>query len=161
MFKIREQKHRLSEDLYVGQIICAFTICLEGRAQFFDSPNIFKQLENILLNGLKKFHCEAHIYYFMPDHCHLLLEGVGESSNLYQCIVEFKQRSGYWFAQSKLGVKWQKDFYDHVLRRDEDVVKQVKYILGNAERKGLAHDWLEYPFKGSTLYNLDEWIFVG
>jgi len=95
MFKINERKHRLPEELYVGQIICAFTICLENRKPFFISPNIFKQLENILLNVLKKFSCETHIYYFMPDHCHLLIEGTKQFSNLYKCIVEFKQRTGY------------------------------------------------------------------
>ncbi len=161
MFKINERKHRLPEDLYVGQIICAFTICLEDKQPFFVSPDVFNQIENILLITLKKFCCEAHIYYLMPDHCHLVIEGKQESSNLYKCIVEFKQRSGYWFSRSKFGVKWQKDFYDHILRRDEDVIKQVKYILENAQRKGLTQDWFKYPFKGSTLHNFNEWIFAG
>ncbi|MFA5128858.1 MAG: transposase [Patescibacteria group bacterium] len=161
MFKINERKHRLPRDLYIGQIICAFTICLEDRQPFFVSPDVFNQLENILLSTLKKICCEAHIYYFMPDHCHFVIEGKQESSNLYKCIVEFKQRSGYWFSCSKFGVKWQKDFYDHILRRDEDIIKQVKYILENVQRKGLARDWLGYPFRGSTLYNFDDWIFAG
>lgn len=160
MHNISEKKHRLSRLCYVGQIVGMFTICLQNRKNFFTTKIIFEQLEKILLDTLKKFHCESHIYYFMPDHCHLLLQGADESSDLYRCIVEFKQKSGYWFSQSRFNIKWQKDFYDHILRKDEDVLKQVRYILGNAPRKNLINDWRIYPLKGSTLYNFQEWIYV-
>jgi REP element-mobilizing transposase RayT len=160
MDKISEKKHRLPREFYIGQVKSVFTICLQNKKEFFTAKDIFEQIKKILLNVLKKFNCEAHIYYFMPDHCHFLLEGTQEFSDLYKCVVEFKQRSGYWFSQSGFNVKWQKDFYDHILRKDEDVVKQVKYILENAQRKGLVKDWREYPFKGSTLHNFDEWAWV-
>jgi len=46
-------------------------------------------------------------------------------------------------------IKWQKDFYDHVIRRHEDITNQIKYILDNPVRKRLVSSWQEYPFKGS------------
>lgn len=52
---------------------------------------------------------------------------------------------------------WQKDYYDHIIRRPEDVQKHVRYILDNPVRKGLVDDWKKYPFKGSTLHDFDEW----
>jgi len=72
-------------------------------------------------------------------------------------VKNFKQNSGYWLSQNQPQVKWQKNFYDHILRRDEDVAKQVRYILENPVRKGLINNWKGYPFKGSTIYNLEEW----
>ena len=94
----------------------------------------------------------------MPDHAHLLLGGKNNDSDLYRCVKNFKQRSGYWFSVSKAGVQWQKDFYDHILRNDEDVEKQVKYILGNPGRKRLVEYWKDYPFKGSTFYDFTQWL---
>jgi REP element-mobilizing transposase RayT len=93
----------------------------------------------------------------MPDHFHILAEGKSEKSDLMRFVKNFKQNSGYWLSQNQPQVKWQKNFYDHILRRDEDVAKQVRYILENPVRKGLINNWKGYPFKGSTIYNLEEW----
>ena len=93
----------------------------------------------------------------MPDHGHLLIEGKLEESDLWQSIVNFKRKSGYWLTRNHPSEEWQKDFYDHILRKDEDLMKQVRYILGNPVRRGLVEDWKTYPYKGSTLYDFDEW----
>lgn len=109
------------------------------------------------MEALAKAKCEAHVFLFMPDHCHMLIEGITEESDLWQCMVDFKQKSGYWLCKDDSSKKWQKDFYDHILRRDDDLNKQVRYILGNPLRKGLVEDWREYPYKGSTLYDFSQW----
>lgn len=115
-------------------------------------------MERILLDCLKKEQCEAHIYLFMPEHCHFLIEGKSADSDLWQFMVNFKQRSGFWMSKNKIPAKWQKDFYDHLLRKDEDLTRQIRYILGNPLRKALVSNWEKYPYKGSTIYNFDEWI---
>lgn len=92
----------------------------------------------------------------MPDHCHFLFEGKTDFSDAYKCLINFKQRSSY-----HLKIGWQKDFYDHILRTDEDVTKQTKYILGNPVRKNLVGDWRGYAFKGSAVYNFNEWDNAG
>jgi putative transposase len=109
------------------------------------------------LISLRAHSCEAHVYLAMPDHMHLLIEGSGVDSDAWKCIVAFKQRSGYWMSQNKCGARWQKNFYDHILRKEEDIEKQVRYILANPVRKGLVRYWKQYSFKGSTIYNFDEW----
>ena len=154
---ILEHKHRLSRNLYVGKIVCAFTICVLDKKELFLSKEIFNSMVSILLESLSKNNCEAYIYLFMPDHCHLLVRGKSEDSDLWQCIVNFKQRSGYWLSKQNYKAKWQKDFYDHILRKDEDVIKQVNYILGNSVRKSIVDDWKDYPFKGSTIYDFNKW----
>ncbi len=114
-------------------------------------------MEDILLEALAKANCDAHVYTFMPDHCHLLMEGKSDESDLWQCVVNFKRKSGYWLARNEMSEEWQKDFYDHILRKDEDLTKQVMYILGNPVRRGLVEDWKAYPYKGSTLYDFNQW----
>jgi hypothetical protein len=51
----------------------------------------------------------------------------------------------------KYGIKrnlWQKRWYDHILRRNQDVRKSGEYILNNPVRRGLVEDWHEYPYCG-------------
>jgi putative transposase len=154
--EIRERKHRLSPDLYRGKIIISFTVCIADRYPLFAQENIAKIFSDLLIKILEKELCEAHVFLFMPDHFHVLVEGKSSESDLLKFIKDFKQKTGYWLGRNRPGIKWQKDFYDHVLRKDEDILKQVKYILNNPARKGLAADDKGYPFKGSTVYNLNE-----
>lgn len=147
-----ERLHRLPRECYKGRVAVAFTLCLRERERFFVNKEIFKLVEERLLQTLNNFGCDAHVYLFMPDHCHFLFEGKTDFSDIYQCLINFKQKSSYY-----LKIMWQKDFYDHILRNDEDVIKQTRYILGNPIRKNLVQNWKEYPFKGSTVYDFDGW----
>lgn len=114
-------------------------------------------MEQLLNLVLERRGCSAEIYLFMPDHAHLLLRGSSEDSDLLETMYEFKQRSGFWLRQHHAGVRWQKDFYDHILRREEETKKHIRYILENPVRAGLCNDWNNYPLKGSTVYDLSTW----
>jgi REP element-mobilizing transposase RayT len=93
----------------------------------------------------------------MPDHVHLLLDSEHDDGDVRKVMIDFKQQTGYWLSKNTPTIKWQKDFYDHVLRKNEDLEKQVGYILENPLRKGMVKDWKDYPYKGSTIYDLNEW----
>jgi putative transposase len=94
----------------------------------------------------------------MPDHVHLVLEGKSERSKLWKAVNLFKQRTGFWFGKHSVDVKWQKNYYDHILRKDEDLKKHIIYVLNNPVRKGLVSHWRDYPFKGSLDFNMEEII---
>ncbi len=66
----------------------------------------------------------------------------------------FKQLSGYWFARNRPEVRCQRDFYDHVLRREEDILVHLRYIAENPVRRGLVDDWRDYGFTGSDVFDL-------
>ena len=63
-------------------------------------------------------------------------------------------------SANKPEMRWQKDFYDHVISVHDDIAAQVKYILNNPVRKGLVPMWQEYPFKGSIGCKIEE-ILIG
>lgn len=172
MTTIRERKHRLSSILYRGMVAVSFTACIASRKPQFTNAEVFTDLSQIIFDSLKRWSCDAHVYLFMPDHCHLLIQGKSADSDLLGFMKDFKQRSGYWFykycsrnlygcgsagVKPAATIKWQKDFYDHILRKDEDIGKQVRYILENPLRKGLVENWKEYPYKGSTLHDFETW----
>lgn len=154
---IREKRHRLDAEVYKGGIVVTFTMCIKDRKYFFVKNDRFLKFEKILLNELKEFNCSAFVYLFMPEHSHLTLTGNDEKSEIKGCIDMFKQKTGYWLSKNHPEIKWQKDYYDHILRSKENLDFHIKYILNNPVRAGLVDYWKEYPYKGSTVYNLDDW----
>lgn len=157
MKPIREKKHRLDPEIYRGERIVSFTICIKDKEKVFANGKIFTVFEKILLEELKSYNCSAFVYLFMPDHVHLTLTGDKSDSDIKKCLEMFKQKTGYWLSKNYPDVKWQKDYYDHILRSKENLDIHIKYILTNPVRAGLVESWKQFPFKGSTIYNLEEW----
>ena len=110
-----------------------------------------------ILREVEKDHdCLNWAYVFMPDHLHLVMEGKSENADLWKMVVEFKQKTGFWLARHGQGVSWQKGFYDHLLRTDDELKRQIIYILDNPVRKSIARDWQEYRSSGSLDYSNNE-----
>jgi len=156
-FPYREKKHRLDPVIYTGRIVVSFTQCMQDRKELFINDDIFNKFESFLSAELKAGNCSSLIYLFMPDHAHILLSGNKDDSNIKKCIDSFKKKTGYWLYNNKTEYKWQKDYYDHILRKEEDLEIQVKYILNNPVRAGIVENWKKYKFKGSTVFNLNDW----
>lgn len=156
MFK--EKSHRLPRKCYCGEISVAFTLCLKGEIKGFIDPQVVNQMISILTAVATKADCIVSVYCFMPDHQHLILTGTSEESSLYKTIILYKQKTGFWSAKNRPNVIWQKDFYDHVIRTNENLSVQIQYILDNPVRKGLCSTWQEYPYKGAIGCNLDNML---
>ena len=126
----REKRHRLPRDSYRGQVNAAFTLCVAKRAPLFIDRETVAAFISLLGAAAEKHACVVSIYCFMPDHVHVVLGGRHESSDAWAAMALFKQRAGFWLGRHRPGIRWQKDFYDHVIRRDEDLGAQVRYIAG-------------------------------
>lgn len=155
---VKEKKHRLSKEFYKGEVSVAFTLCLKSNVNVtpdvasgfsLSNPEIVNIFANILTLVVTKAGCIVPVYCFMPDHQHLIITGTKNDSDIWKAIISYKQKTGFWMSQNQSGIRWQKDFYDHVIRRHEDIATQVKYILDNPVRECLVSSWQEYPYKGS------------
>ena len=113
----------------------------------------------LLSKVLAKFDCSAPIYCFMPDHFHGIFQGETDRADTWAAMAAFKQRTGFWLRRHRPHRRWQKDFWDHLLRCDEDLAAQVRYIADNPVRKGLVDSWDEYPFTGSIGHDLKVTLF--
>jgi len=154
---IREKKHRLPREFYKGETSVAFTLCVKGNIQPFLKPETVSKFIEILASIISVENCIVPVYCFMPDHLHLIVTGEQSNSDIWNTILNYKQRTGFWFSKNEPALKWQKDFYDHVLKTNKEIITQVRYILDNPVRKGIVTSWEEYPFKGSigcTLNNI-------
>jgi putative transposase len=90
----------------------------------------------------------------MPEHLHMLITGTNESSDTWRAITQFKQRTGYWLSKHTKA-RWQKNFFDRILRRDDAFSQQVCYIVNNPVRRGLVEKWEDYPYTGSIGFDLE------
>jgi putative transposase len=50
-----------------------------------------------------------------------------------------------WTAKA-LGVRWQRDFFEHRLREDESFREKSDYILANPVRAGLVEKPEDWPY---------------
>jgi len=90
----------------------------------------------------RRYHA-THRWYLqllllMPDHLHMLV-GIEGDDSLSTIVGDFK-RATTRFA----GALWQRNFFDHRIRRDESLQEKEDYIRENPVRAGLiatAEKW--------------------
>ena len=99
---------------------------------------------------------EEIAYCFMPDHVHLLVEGLSEAADALAFVHRAKQLSAYEFSKTFGQRLWQPSFNDHILRDDEATLSVVRYIFENPVRAGLVKSPEDYPFLGSAKYSTRE-----
>ncbi|MGB5161465.1 MAG: transposase [Thermoanaerobaculia bacterium] len=85
----------------------------------------------------------------MPDHLHWLLS---DASRAQEAVSRFKSVSTRTsWSQGRHGKLWQRSFWDHVIRRQEDLKAVAEYIIQNPVRQGLVREAREYPFHVTRL----------
>ncbi len=158
MPSIKEKKHRLPSRSYQGQVAVAFTVRIEGSDDAFTDADLVERFKKYLETSAKRYHCLIPIFCFMPDHLHVIFEGKTDNADAREAMIRFKRLTGRWLSESRKAFRWQKDFYDHILRPNEDVRNQVRYIANNPVRKKLVDDWTKYPHTGSFGYDLHDLV---
>jgi len=151
----REKSHRLPPELYRGEQTVAFTCCVEDAQPLFRDDCVVAAFLPMLRAAAEQHDCRVLIYCFMPEHLHVLLDGQTGAADPLRAMRAFKQRSGWWLRQHSPEFRWQKDFYDHIVRRGEDLGAQVRYITGNPVRRGLVSDWHQWPHTGAMGIDLE------
>ena len=132
------------------------TICTRDKAHLFwkNVGAIIDRPENVPLNHLGQIVdqviCDIPCHYpavavdkyvIMPNHVHLLLrietDDCGRSMIAPTLSKVIQQMKGT--AVKKAGISiWQKGFYDHVIRGDEDYLECWRYIEENPRKWALA-----------------------
>ena len=154
----RERPHRLSDERYLGQISVALTCCVQHRRKLFTAPQVVSVFHEMLISATEREQTVVALYCFMPDHLHLILTGQTASARPLKAADRFKQLTGFWLAQNGSAFRWQKGFYDHIIRSEEEFWDQVYYVLNNPIRAGLVEEWPQYPFIGSSLWTIEELV---
>jgi len=127
------------------------------RRPFLSDPSLVEQLIDVLSKESKTLNIIVYAYCFMPDHVHFLVFPQSRQQGVIRFVQRYKGKTThiYW-KQGNIGKLWQRGFYDHVLRKDEDIREIVRYIFNNPVRKGLVDSYLSYPFSGSFFFPKEE-----
>jgi len=143
----RRSSPRLATFDYVGQYAYSITVNTVAKHRAFTSSAVVHDCLDTLVEASSKHEFVVHAYCFMPDHLHLLIEG-SESSSLASMMKRFKQLSSYRYKRRTGHSLWQRSYYDHVLRQEEDMNVVTEYIWNNPVQAGLVADREAYAFSG-------------
>jgi putative transposase len=76
----------------------------------------------------------------MPDHVHALMV-FGPDRPMPRVISDWKR-----YTARHLGIRWQRDFFDHRIRNEESLAEKWNYILHNPVRAGLVTHPEDWPY---------------
>jgi REP element-mobilizing transposase RayT len=120
------------------------TICVEGRRSVFIEPS----LARIVLDCLTWLRTNRGVVIYalclMPDHLHLLVRPGQSLGAIIRMFKTYTTRQVQ--ARGGAGKLWQDDYYEHIIRKDEDARGIARYILDNPVRKGLVAAAEDYPW---------------
>ena len=149
------KKIRLPDATYqVRGNIYSITVATRLRTPVFTDLPFSRTCLRILEETSIAAEVRVFAYCLMPDHVHLLL-GSPRASSAVNFIGAWKSR--FYRERRRMGLGkpfWQRSFYDHILRSDEDLLKTARYILENPIRAGLVDRVDEYPLSGSFEFDL-------
>jgi REP element-mobilizing transposase RayT len=147
--EFKRKTHRLEAHEYLGQRWYFVTMCCENRKQIFRDGSKAQWVVEFLSAEAQLHQFVVDAYCVMPDHLHFLAFGKAAASNLLAFAKSFKQKTAYVYHQKTGARLWQKNYYDHVLRANEESRGVAAYIWLNPVRKRLCKSFEEYQYSGS------------
>jgi len=140
---------RLIDFGYKGSSFIYFiTLCTTDRQPLFSNTKIAKVVEDEMEYRRVNKEVKLYCYCIMPDHLHILLSFNDDFQKRLQDWVSAFKRHTSKVINELFNVRplWQKNFYDHIVRKEESILKIAEYILNNPVRKGMALRWESYPY---------------
>lgn len=149
------KKIRLDAAIYkTPDLPCSITICTKDKLMIFKNQELAETTVNLLKEIAASNEIPIYAYCIMPDHIHLLVSA-SVRKGIVEFVGEFKSRvSRLAWGYNFKGNIWQKSFYDHFLRKEENVKAVARYIINNPVRQGIVLNSSDYQFCGSLVYDL-------
>jgi REP element-mobilizing transposase RayT len=145
----RRKNIRLPAENYLGRRMYFLTLCFEDRKPFGKNPRVASWLIEHLRAHAAGCRFFVHAYCVMPDHMHAFVCAASDASSLMSFVEEYKQQTGFVFAQRTRRKLWQFKYYDRILRNSDSAEAVAWYVWLNPVRKGLCNTPFEYPFVGA------------
>ena len=150
---------RLRSFDYRGYYRYFLTICTFRRTRIFTEDAVAREVIAQLSQTASAYQFSVIAYCAMPDHIHALVAGEHETADLREFIRIFKQRTSFEWKRRNATCLWQRGYFEHVLRDDEDTIGVARYIIENPVRAGLVTDPLDYPYLGSFTTTARELLY--
>ena len=125
------------------------TLCSLNKKQVFVKDDFNTEVMKCIKNERKQIGHAIYVFCLMPDHLHLLLSPLETGIPVPQFMGGLSSLiTRLSWRYSFTGRLLQRSFYDHVIRKDEDLRGIAEYILNNPVRRGLVEEWHDYLYCG-------------
>ncbi|MBI4595730.1 MAG: transposase [Candidatus Tectomicrobia bacterium] len=137
---VRLRDFNYSDPAYVYFV----TLCARHQKEPFKNEDLSNEIITALLH-LKETKIFLYCYCLMPDHLHVAISP--RNQNLSGILRDFKSyTTKISWRFGIIGKLWQRNFYDHIARHDENLLTICQYILENPVRKGLVEEVEGWPY---------------
>jgi REP-associated tyrosine transposase len=142
----RKDSLRLRGFDYSWPRIYFVTIVAKDRKQAFLDDRVARATIMSLKELREKFRFNVYIYCLMPDHFHAMIDPGESGRTLGALCGAFKSLStrAYWNWYG--GKLWQRQFFDHIIRNQQDFDETIDYICLNPVRRRLVEDPTDWPY---------------
>ena len=140
---ITEKPH--TKDLRKGRVsepgrIYVITTVTSRRQPLFRDFLAARTLIQVMMEHERAGFAATLCFVVMPDHLHWMMQ-LGELKNLGETIQALKS-----LTSKRIGLPvFQKGYYDHAVRKEEDIKNLARYIVANPLRAGLVGNVNDYP----------------
>lgn len=138
-----QPKHQ--KDLRKGRVslpsqIYHITTTTKNRIPIFSNFTVARTLIKTIQKSDALGFTKTLAFIVMPDHLHWLMQLNGEIT-LPRVVKSMKSQAAKAIGQPI----WQAGYYDHAIRKDEDIQNIARYIVANPIRAGLVKSVGDYP----------------
>ena len=101
-------------------------------------------IAQIVANALQFFgndRYELHAWCIMPNHMHVIVEPLEEHAvadivHTWKSFTALRANK----ALGRSGAFWQTEYFDHIIRNEQELMRNIDYVWDNPDQAGL-HDW--------------------
>jgi len=124
-----------------------FTLVTSDRTKFFTDERYIESFLSALSTIQEYHHFDLIAYCVLPDHIHLILTLAEDDKDFSSRIKEIKKmttKESREFSGDRNLIIWQKRFWEHTIRDQEDFQNCFDYIHYNPIKHGYSdtYDWL-------------------
>ena len=126
------------------------TVCTLNRQRALLNDEAHDSFRDYAVVGATSKAVAVGRYVMMPDHLHFFVRG-NENFVLSTWVRGLKRAVGEAVRSRMPGFKWQRGFFDHLLRNSESYAQKWEYVRQNPVRSGLVEDAADWPFAGEIV----------
>ena len=118
-------------------ILAVFEPGEEGRQPKIKPTELGSMTESVLQELTHRYGFDLYAYVVMPNHVHLLISPgksgmtVGKFIGAWKSVVSNRWQKVCTSRGVVMGKLWQRNYYDHVIRKETDFLEKWKYIEEN------------------------------
>jgi len=126
-----------------------FTIVTHQRLQILSQPDNIVRLKSAFDRVMKKYPFTMEAFVILPDHIHCIwrLPSADSDYSTRWRLIKSHFSTGLNYPVNERGEKdiWQKRFWEHLLRDEDDWRRHMNYIHYNPVKHGYVQNPINWP----------------